>query len=117
MVSLAVPMGAKRAQMKARVLVVDDDLDNREALENIFSGDEQTCETAASGIAALEMIDRQTFDVVICDMRMPGMNGLELLDRVKRIRPALPFIIVTALGGIHDAVDAIKRGAFQYLAK
>jgi two-component system response regulator HydG len=114
---LAAPMGDKRAQMNARVLIVDDDREMREALGSVFSRDGQTCEAVASATAALESIDRRPFDVVICDVRMEGMNGLELLDRVKRIRPSLPFIIITAAGGVHDAVEAIKRGAFQYLTK
>ncbi len=103
--------------MNARVLVVDDDGEIREALGNVFSGGGQTCKTVESASAALEILGRQTFDVIICDVRMEGMSGLELLDRVKRIRPSLPFIVITALGGIHDAVDAIKRGAFQYVTK
>jgi two-component system, NtrC family, response regulator HydG len=118
MVMLAAQMGSKRgAQMNARVLIVDDDLEMREALGTVFSRNGQTCEVVASATAALEIIDRRPFDVVISDVRMEGMNGLELLDRVRRIRPSLPFIIITAVGGVPDAVDAIKRGAFQYVTK
>jgi DNA-binding NtrC family response regulator len=63
------------------------------------------------------MVDRQTFDVVLCDVVMDGMSGLELLDRVKRTHPALPFIVITGAGGIQQAVDATKRGAFEYVVK
>ena len=103
--------------MQARMLIVDDDLDMREALDTLFSGEGHACELAADATSALEIVERQTFDVVISDVRMAGMNGLELLDRVKRSHPALPFIIITAAGAIPQAVDAIKRGAFEYVAK
>jgi two-component system response regulator HydG len=103
--------------MQSRVLIVDDDAEMREALEGVFSADGHGCEVAADGLAALEIVDRQTFDVVICDVVMDGMSGLELLDRVKRTHPALPFIAITAAGGVQQAVDAIKRGAFEYVVK
>lgn len=103
--------------MNMRVLVVDDDLDMREALGTIFSEQGQTCETAPNARAALEIIDDRPFDVVVCDVRMEGMSGLDLLERVKKLRPQLPMILITGAGQIEDAVDAIKRGAFQYVTK
>src|SRR5882672_3944041 len=103
--------------MQSRVLIVDDDVHMREALDILFSADGHACELAPNAAAALEIVERQTFDVVISDVRMDGMDGLELLDRVKRSHPALPFIIITAAGAIHQAVDAIKRGAFEYVVK
>jgi two-component system response regulator HydG len=103
--------------MQSRLLIVDDDAEMRQALEAMFSADGRGCELAADGTTALEIVERQTFDVVISDIRMDGMNGLELLDSVKRSHPALPFIVVTGVGAIPQAVDAIKRGAFEYLVK
>jgi two-component system response regulator HydG len=103
--------------MQSRVLIVDDDAEMRDALGNLFSIDGHACELAADAAAALEIVNRQTFDVVICDVIMEGMNGLELLDRVKRTHPALPFVVITAAGGVPQAVDAIKRGAFEYMVK
>jgi two-component system response regulator HydG len=103
--------------MKSRVLIVDDDAEMRDALEMVFSADGHGCELAADAIAALEIVDRQTFDVVVCDVVMDGMSGLELLDRVKLTHPALPFIAITGAGGVKQAVDAIKRGAFEYVVK
>jgi two-component system response regulator HydG len=103
--------------MQSRLLIVDDDRDMREGLGNLFSIDGHACELAADAAAALKIVDRQAFDVVISDVVMDGMSGLELLDRVKRTHPTLPFIVVTAKGAVHDAVDAIKRGAFEYVVK
>jgi two-component system, NtrC family, response regulator HydG len=108
---------ARKAGISTRVLIVDDDLEAREALGMVLSGAGQTCELVANGAAALECISRRPFDVVICDVRMDGMSGLELLDRVKGMKPTLPFIVITAMGAVHDAVDAVKRGAFQYVTK
>jgi two-component system response regulator HydG len=111
------PRKAKPTGTQSRVLIVDDDAEMREALKAVLSADGHACELAADATAALEIVGRQTFDVVISDIRMDGMNGLELLDRVKRSHPALPFIAITGSGGIQQAVDAIKRGAFDYLVK
>jgi two-component system response regulator HydG len=99
------------------MLIVDDDAEMRQALEEVFVADGHGCEVAADAMAALEIVERQTFDVVICDVVMEGMSGLELLDRVKRSHPAVPFIVITGKGGIQQAVEAIKRGAFEYLVK
>ncbi len=103
--------------MSARVLVVDDDPDSREALGLVFAGDSGTCELVGSAADALEVLAQGAFDVVVCDVRMDGMNGLELLDRVRRTQPSLPFVMVSGAGKIHDAVDAMKRGAFEYVMK
>jgi len=103
--------------MHARVLIVDDDAEMREALELVCSVDGYGCQLAPDAATALEIVDRQTFDVVISDVRMDGMSGLELLDRVRHTHPALPFIVVTGAGGIPQAVDAVKRGAFEYVVK
>jgi two-component system, NtrC family, response regulator HydG len=103
--------------MQSRVLIVDDDAEMREALAVVFSVDGHGCELAGDAIAALEVVDRQTFDVVVCDVVMEGMSGLELLDRFKRTHPALPVILITGQGGVQQAVDAVKRGAFEYVVK
>jgi DNA-binding NtrC family response regulator len=103
--------------MQSRLLVVDDDRDMREALGGLFSGDGHACEVAPDAAAALELVDARTFDVVICDVIMDGMGGLELLDRLRRTHPALPFIVITGKGDVGQAVDAIKRGAFEYVTK
>src|SRR5580698_7346063 len=101
----------------ARVLIVDDDPEWREALRLVFSADDAACELAASAPDALDLLAHGDFDAVICDVRMEGMDGLELLDRVKKMKPALPVVMITGAGRIADAVSAIKRGAFEYVTK
>ena len=103
--------------MQSRVLIVDDDAEMRESLGELFSAAGHGCNLANDAIAALGLVDSQTFDVVICDVVMDGMGGLEFLDRVRRTHPALPVIVITAGGGVSQAVDAIKRGAFEYVVK
>jgi two-component system, NtrC family, response regulator HydG len=101
----------------ARVLVVDDDAEMRDALGTFLSSQGHQCELAADAVSALGFVERSNLDAIICDVRMEGMSGLELLDRVKRTHPSLPVVVVTGWGRINDAVSAIKRGAFHYMTK
>jgi two-component system, NtrC family, response regulator HydG len=110
-------MTVASSQMRPRILIVDDDAEMRDALETCFAGQGHQCEVAADATAALQLVERVSLDAVICDVRMHGMSGLDLLDRVKRTHPTLPFVLITGLGGISGAVDAMKRGAFQYVTK
>jgi two-component system response regulator HydG len=104
---------------KVRVLVVDDDADTdrAHALANTLGHDGYLCELARSGVAALECVDRVACDIVICDVRTGDMGTMELLDRLKKLHPGLPVIVVSTASGIGEAVDAVKHGAFQYLTK
>jgi two-component system, NtrC family, response regulator HydG len=115
MVTLAIMAGS--ASSRSRVLIVDDDAEMRDALGAFFEGQGHDCELAADAGTALGIVEHTTLDAIVCDVRMDGMNGLELLDRVQRTHPALPFVLVTAAGDVQDAVTAIKRGALQYLTK
>jgi len=103
--------------MQSRVLIVDDDRDAIETLEDVLSADGHACEFAPDAAAAIRSVDGMNCDVVVSDIVMDGMNGLELLDWVKRSHPALPFILITGMAGVPQAVDAMKRGAFQYMVK
>src|SRR5579872_1667453 len=103
--------------MQSRLLIVDDDPDMREALMGVFSAEGHGVELATDAVSALKLVDEQTFDAVVSDVRMEGMTGLELLDRIKRTHPALPVVVITGAGSIPQAVDAIKRGAFGYAVK
>ena len=74
-------------------------------------------ETAHNGNSALELIDKQDFDLVVSDIRMDGMNGLELLNGIKERTPTLPVVMITAFASPDDAVSAMKNGAFDYISK
>jgi two-component system response regulator HydG len=103
--------------MRAHLLVVDNDAATREALHGVLSNDGHACELVCDAQGALQALDTAAIDAVVCEVHMEGMNGFDLLDRVKRTHPSLPFILTAAVGGISDAVRAIKRGAFHYLAQ
>jgi len=103
--------------MRARVLVVDDDEGMRRALEESLARRGLHVVVAGNGKEAMEKMERATFDLVITDVRMPGKDGMDLLNFVKRTNPLLPVIVITAYGTIEDAVRAIKHGAFDYLEK
>jgi two-component system response regulator HydG len=100
-----------------RILVVDDNPSTGSALKDHLALAGYACELSSSGEAALLSADRTSYSLVICGVRIGAMEDLELLDRLKRAHPALPVIIVSATRSVPEAVDVIKHGAFQYLAK
>jgi len=102
---------------KARILVVDDNITMRESLRDTLGTEGyrvQSVENAIQGIAELE---RQEFELVLADLSLPRVSGLELLDRVKKSWPSVEVIVITGQGSIATAVDAIKRGAYHYVTK
>jgi two-component system, NtrC family, response regulator HydG len=100
-----------------RVLVVDDDEEMARAIADVLSFAKCRCEIATNGTAALALCRQLEFDVVVSDVRMEGIDGIELLSRLRRLQPELPVILVTAEGSIPAAVDAVKRGAREYITK
>ena len=100
-----------------RVLVVDDDKNNRESLRKYLEGEGIACATAENGASALRILETQVFQAAIVDLRMPGVDGMEVLRRLNDLGSRLPVIIVSAFGDIDDAVGAMKLGARDYLVK
>lgn len=103
--------------MSARVLVVDDDSGVRYTLRGALEDAGYTVEEAADGATALARLEPFAPDLLVTDLRMPGMDGLALLRVVKARRPAMPVVLVTAHGSERAAVDAMKGGAWDYLRK
>jgi DNA-binding NtrC family response regulator len=104
-------------RQRARILVVDDERDICDLLYRILEKEGYGPIVAHDGQAALEMIRLGMPEIVITDVRMPGMDGMELLRRSRELNPDLPIILITAWGGIDAAVEAMKNGAYDYLAK
>ena len=100
-----------------KILVVDDEVLMRNFLVEAFKRKGLDAVSAENGAKALQMIKEHSFDLVITDMKMPGMTGLELLKGVKEISPRTLVIVVTAFGTIENAVEAMQSGAFHYLIK
>ncbi len=100
-----------------KILVVDDEPSITRLLSRILSKEGYQVETAFNGMEALELFNKFRPDLVISDLKMPGMTGLELLRNVKKANPETDFIILTAFGTIENAVEAMKEGAADYLIK
>jgi DNA-binding NtrC family response regulator len=100
-----------------RLLVVDDEPTQREMLSRILERAGYRVETAPGGREALEAMDRESFDLVLTDQKMPGMGGLALLERTQATQPQLPVVLMTAYGSVSEAVVAMKKGAADYLIK
>lgn len=99
------------------ILVIDDELSMREFLTILLEKDGHTVELASDAPSALEIVSQKDPDLVISDIRMPGMSGLEFLSEVKKNKPDLPVIMITAFALPEDAVTAMKNGAFDYITK
>ena len=102
---------------KGKILVVDDEKSMREILEIFLQNEEYSVSTANNGESAVEAIKNDIFDLVISDMKMPKMGGLELLKNIKEIAPDTVVVIVTAFGTTESAVEAMKHGAYDYIQK
>ena len=100
-----------------QILVVDDDPEWHEILALLFSRKGWKTETALSGERALARLAAGGIDVVVCDLSMPGMSGLEVLRRVRAMNAQIPFIMMTGVGTIESAVEAVQLGAYSYLTK
>lgn len=103
--------------MKPRILVVDDEESIREFLEIMLKKEGYEITTAEDGAVAKEVLTKKSFDMVISDLQMPNMTGLELLKHVRESYPDLVFMMITAFGTTESAVEAMKMGAYDYLTK
>ena len=103
--------------MSATVLIVEDDVDLREAITDTLALADIRYLEAGSGEEALALLKQQAVDMVVSDVNMPGMDGHELLARLKQNQPALPVALITAYGQVSKAVEAIRNGAVDYLMK
>ncbi|HKQ60858.1 MAG TPA: sigma-54 dependent transcriptional regulator [Candidatus Polarisedimenticolaceae bacterium] len=102
---------------RGRLLIVDDEETQRRMLESLLARAGFDVVTAADGGEALKRLGEGTFDLLLTDQRMPVVDGLELLERTRRIDPGLPVVLMTAYGTLSAAVEAMKRGAADYLTK
>src|SRR5437667_2592040 len=102
---------------KAKIVVVDDDATMREALRERLAGEGYAVLAVDNAIQAIAELERQEADLVLADLTLPRVSGLELLDSVRRQWPGIEVIVITGQGSIETAVDAIKRGAYHYVTK
>ena len=103
--------------VNVRLLLVDDEAEFLEPTAARLGRRGVTCTTAASGEDAIRALDEQAFDCVVADLRMPGMDGLQLLAHIRRQHPNLPVILLTGHGSIELGIRGMDLGAFDYLLK
>ena len=99
------------------ILIIDDEPSIRSVLRDILEIEEYVVEEAKDGVDALSKVKKTKFDAAICDIKMPKMDGMELLERINVISPDTPVIMISGHGNIETAVEAVKKGAFDYIAK
>jgi len=104
-------------EKKNTVLVVDDDPAHRTMLSTLLAGWGYEAHEADDGSTAIEKVNDQPYDLILMDIRMIKMSGLEALAEIKTINPAIPIIIMTAFSSVETAVEALKKGAYDYLTK
>jgi DNA-binding NtrC family response regulator len=102
---------------KISLLIVDDEESVRDSLLNWFIEDGYRAESAENAGKALKMLDSGSFDIILADIKMPGMDGLEMMKRIKLLQPESIIIIMTAFASVDTAVRALKEGAFDYITK
>ncbi len=101
----------------ASILIIDDEKAIRKTLSEILSYEGYKIDEAADGEEGLKKFSSATYDVVLCDIKMPKMDGIEFLEKARLVNPDVPIIVISGHGNIETAVEAVKKGAFDYISK
>jgi DNA-binding NtrC family response regulator len=107
----------EKQQLRPKVLIVDDEERFRKTLSKLLTAQGLEVYSAGSGDEALDLIRKHPVDIVLLDMRMPGMNGIDTLSAIKKIDPLIEVIMLTGHASVDVAVEIMKRGGFEYLLK
>ena len=100
-----------------RVLIIDDEKNMRHMLQVMLEKAGYFAETAANGLEGLELLDQKNFDFILCDLKMPKMDGMSFLEKSREKYPSKTFIMMSAYGTMDTAVEAMKMGAYDYISK
>ena len=101
----------------AKILIIDDEKSIRNTLRDILEYEKYDVDDAVDGIAGIELIKKQNYDVILCDIKMPKMDGIEVLDKIHELDIDSTVVMISGHGTIDTAVEAIKKGAFDYISK
>src|SRR5919199_3916478 len=110
-------MPSRASSPPARILVVDDETLIRDTLAEYLTQEGFAVDACATGEQALELAAERRFDVALCDVQLPGIDGIELLERLLKISPQTFVLLITAYATVENAVEAFHRGAHDYLMK
>src|SRR6478736_387040 len=113
----ALPPRPAAGRARGRILVVDDEANARAALSEILRDEGYATETAADGFKALGKLDEFAPDVILTDLKMPGLDGISFMEKARAVAPDVVFVVMPAFGTITSAVEAVKKGAENYLTK
>ena len=100
-----------------KILIVDDEEVIRQTLIDVLEYEDFEVDTAADGLEAVNKINSNKYDAVLCDIKMPKMDGLEVLETIAPKKPDLPIVMISGHGTLDTAVEAVKMGAFDYISK
>jgi len=102
-----------------KILIIEDEAAIRRVLKKIISEENETYEVeeAEDGLKGIEMISKSDFDLVLCDIKMPKMDGVEVLEKVKNLKPEIPIVMISGHGDLDTAVNTMRLGAFDYISK
>ena len=101
----------------ARILIIDDEKAIRNSLRDILSYEKYEVHEASDGNEGIKMAEADSYDLVLCDVKMPKVDGIEVLSRLQEVHPDLPVVMISGHGTIETAVEAIKKGAYDYISK
>ena len=103
----------------SKILIVEDEASIRRVLVKILSEEDKSHEIyeAEDGLIALNKIKKENFDLILCDIKMPKMDGIEVLEFTKKIKPEIPIVMISGHGDLDTAVDSMRKGAYDYISK
>ena len=103
----------------SKILIIEDEAAIRRVLKKIISEENEAynVEEAEDGLIGIEMISKNDFDLVLCDIKMPKMDGVEVLEKIKKIKPEIPVVMISGHGDLDTAVNTMRLGAFDYISK
>lgn len=101
----------------SKILVIDDERSIRNTLKDILEYEKYEVDLAEDGKKALEIVKNAEYDIVLCDIKMPGMDGIEVLEQLQQLTPDTPVVMISGHGNIDTAVESIKKGAYDFIEK
>jgi len=101
----------------SKILVIDDEKSIRKTLREILEYENFKVDEAADGLEGLSLAEKENYDIILCDIKMPKMDGLEVLDKIQKTKPDTTIVMISGHGTIETAVESVKKGAFDFIAK